>query len=84
MNREEICELLDTALSGPDGNPSRFLDTLRGVIMNGIGFDELAKKTGHSRNSLYKSLSRNGNPKLKTLVDILGALGLKITFGIKR
>ena len=36
----------------------------------------LAQKTGLSRESLYRSLSAQGNPELATLVKVVDALGL--------
>lgn len=39
------------------------------------GFSELSRKTGLSRESLYKTLSEKGNPKLHTFKTILDALG---------
>ncbi len=34
-----------------------------------------------SRESLYRTLSRRGNPKIDTIMELLSALGLKLTIG---
>ena len=38
------------------------------------GIAKLAKKTGFGRESLYKTLSAKGNPKLSTLITVTQAL----------
>lgn len=61
-----------------DGDEKAFLVTLRHVAKAKIGFKNLSKSTGLSRESLYKALSPNGNPRLHTLKLILNALGFKL------
>jgi probable addiction module antidote protein len=39
---------------------------------------EIAKKAGLGRESLYKSLSAQGNPELSTVLKVIHALGLKL------
>jgi len=58
-----------------DGNEKALLITLRQIAKAKGGFQMLAEKTGIKRESLYRSLSENGNPRLKTLTAILSALG---------
>ena len=62
-----------------NGEEAELLLAIRQVVIAGIGFSALSERTGLSRESLYKSLSGNGNPKLKTLQLILSALG----YGVK-
>jgi probable addiction module antidote protein len=38
----------------------------------------VAKKAGLGRESLYKALSRDGNPELVTVLKVVKALGLKL------
>jgi probable addiction module antidote protein len=40
---------------------------------------ELAKQTGLTREGLYSSLSKDGNPSLGTVMKVLKALGLRLT-----
>lgn len=52
---------------------------LRAVAEACGGLGALALNTGLSRESLYRTLSQNGNPTLKTLIAILSTLGLRLT-----
>jgi probable addiction module antidote protein len=49
-----------------------------GVVARARGMAEIAKKTGLSREGLYKTLSVKGNPELATVLKILEAVGLKL------
>ncbi len=56
-----------------------FLVALRDVVEAGGGMTVLAERTQLKRPSLYKILSRKGNPTLATLQEILEPLGLRIS-----
>lgn len=43
------------------------------------GMAALAEKTGLSRETLYRTLSHKGNPRLDTLAAILAAFGLRLS-----
>jgi probable addiction module antidote protein len=43
------------------------------------GMNALAEHTGLSCDQLNRSLSENGNPSLRTTLDILNAVGLRLT-----
>ena len=43
------------------------------------GISQLAKKTGLGRESLYKTLSSRGNPKLSTLSAVLHSMGFTLS-----
>ncbi|MBI5814046.1 MAG: putative addiction module antidote protein [Nitrospinae bacterium] len=60
-----------------NGNREEFLDALK-MIANaqGIGVRGVAKATGLSRESLFRSLSKNGNPSSETLMLVMEPLGL--------
>ncbi|MGE4267353.1 MAG: addiction module antidote protein [Deferribacterales bacterium] len=62
------------------GDEAELLLAVRQVVQAGIGFAKLAEMTGLSRESLYKTLSGSGNPKLKTIKEILSALGYSLYF----
>ena len=47
-----------------------FLDKTRAVI---------AERAGIKRESLYRALSPKGNPTMKTLLAVIGAVGLKLS-----
>lgn len=44
-----------------------------------LGMTELARRTGLNRETLYRTLSKRGNPRLSTLAAILAAFDLRLT-----
>ena len=62
-----------------DGDMEMLLVTLR-HIAKGKGVAELAEATGLQTNTLYRTLSSRGNPSLRTLLSICGALGVTMRF----
>jgi probable addiction module antidote protein len=50
-----------------------------GTVARAKGMAEVARKTGLSRESLYKALSAEGNPEFATILKVMKALDLKIT-----
>jgi len=63
-----------------DEDPKVFLVALKDVAdARGKGISNLAKKTHLNRESLYRTLSRQGNPRLDNLCTILGSLGLHLS-----
>ena len=62
-----------------DGNLDAFLKAIRSVTDEQGGITKLAQKTNLNRQHLYRSLSKNGNPTIRTLDSILHSLGLKLT-----
>ena len=61
-----------------DGNPA-LLGAALGDVARARGMSKLAKDTGLSRESLYKSLSGERAPSTDTLFKVMKALGLKLT-----
>jgi probable addiction module antidote protein len=72
---EEMNEYLTDAFM--DDDPQVFLIAL-GHLARKQGMQEVAKKTGLNRESLYKSLSGAGNPHFVTVKKVLKALGCKL------
>lgn len=70
-------EYLQAALE--DGEPAVMLLALRRIAEARGGIANLARTTGLSRESLYRTLSKAGNPRLSSLTAILSATGLRIT-----
>jgi probable addiction module antidote protein len=62
-----------------DGDARAVPIALRTVAEAVGGMAALADKTGLSRETLYRTLSDRGNPRLDTLAAILGAFGLRLT-----
>ncbi len=75
-------ELLEHALEEyeKDGDEKALLIALKQVTLAKGGFQNLADKTGLSRESLYKTLSDKGNPRMTTLKKILEALNYGLYF----
>ncbi|WP_232832657.1 addiction module antidote protein [Photorhabdus sp. CRCIA-P01] len=71
---------LQTALEDiyEEGGVSAFLTALRRVVEARGGIGEIAKKSGLSRQQLYKTLSESGNPTLSTLTEITRAAGVRL------
>lgn len=59
------------------GSEELFLLALRDVA-KAHGFGDVAKGADLGRESLYKALSADGNPKISTLMSLLKAMGLKL------
>lgn len=55
-----------------------------GVVARAEGMSSIAKRTGLSREQLYRSFSEEGNPTLKTILTVMQALGLNITTKLKK
>ena len=62
-----------------EGDPAGLLQALRNVAEARGGIAHIAKKTGLNREALYRTLSRRGNPQLKSLAAILSATGLRLS-----
>jgi len=60
-----------------DGDLEAFLLALRHVTEAQGGIGKLSKKTHLNRESLYKTLSKSGNPKLQTIGLLLKGLGFE-------
>lgn len=70
-------EYLKAALKDED-EPRGLLIALR-HLAQARGVAKVAKAAGVERESLYRALSANGNPRLSTLVAVTKAIGLKLT-----
>jgi probable addiction module antidote protein len=75
-------QFLESALEEykKDGDEAVLMMALRQVAIAKGGVKKLAKQSGLSRESLYKTLSSKGNPRLHTLKIILRTLGYDIFF----
>jgi probable addiction module antidote protein len=60
-------------------NDPAFVADALGVIARARGMSQVAREAGLSRESLYRTLSPEGNPELSTLLQVLHALGLRLT-----
>ena len=70
-------EYLKAALEDED-DPRVLLIALRHLAL-AQGIAKVAKAAGVERESLYRALSKRGNPRLSTLVAVTKAIGLRLT-----
>lgn len=79
-NPKEAYAYLQVALEEyqEDGDFEVLLVALRNVAEAKGGMAKLAKKTHLNRQSLYKTLSKKGNPRLDTFGLILKGLGFQL------
>ena len=76
-NPEFASDYLQDALE--EGGIPLFLIALRQIVQQQKGLTKVAEETGLGRESLYKTLSEQGNPHLSTIEKILKTVGMKIT-----
>ena len=62
-----------------EGDSGDLLHALRNVAEARGGIAHIAEKMGLNREALYRTLSKRGNPQLKSLAAILGATGLRLS-----
>ncbi|MDL1860864.1 putative addiction module antidote protein [Betaproteobacteria bacterium PRO7] len=60
------------------GDPGDLMQALRDIADARGGIARLAAETGLNRETLYRTLSKRGNPQLSSLIAILRASGLKL------
>ncbi len=72
---------LQTALEDiyEEGGIPAFLTALRRVIEARGGVGEISKRSGLARQNIYRALSAEGNPTIKTLTEITRAAGVRLT-----
>lgn len=73
---DDIAAYLEAAFE--DGDPAIVANAL-GAVARAQGMIEIARRTGLSRQSLYKSLSSDGHPEFDTVLKVVKALGCKLT-----
>jgi len=73
-------EYLNEALK--EGTQEVFMVALRDVA-KAKGISLIAKETELNRESMYRMLSKKGNPNLSSLSKLLDTLGLTLNIGMK-
>ena len=71
---EDMALSLEACLE--DGDPALVTAAL-GDIARARGMSQVARDAGLSRESLYKSLSGEGNPEFATVMKVIKALGIE-------
>ncbi len=78
-NIEDVAAYLEAAIEEGGDDPATVVQAL-GVIARSGNLSELARRTGISREGLYKALSAEGNPSFATIMKVAKALGLRLEF----
>ncbi len=76
-NPKEAAAYLNAAIE--EGGRELFLLALRNIAEAQGGISAIAEKSHLNRESLYRMLSKRGNPEIKSLMTLLRAMGLKLT-----
>ena len=76
---EDVAAYLEAAVEEGGDDPTVITHAL-GVIARSGNISELARRTGMSREGLYKALSADGNPSFATVMKVSQALDLRIHF----
>jgi probable addiction module antidote protein len=72
---DAIAAYLDAAMEDGD---VQLITAALGDVARARGMTQLAKDTGLSRESLYRSLSPEGSPEFATVVRVLDAFGVRL------
>ncbi len=73
---ETIIEYLKAAL---EENDPEFFAKAVGDVARAKGMTSIAQETQLGRQSLYKALSGDRDPRIGTLMKVLGVLGIQLT-----
>ena len=74
---KEMAAYLDAWLNEAPDDVSGITRAL-GDLARARGMTQVARDAGLSRESLYRSLSENGNPSFATILKVARALGLRL------
>jgi probable addiction module antidote protein len=78
LRSEEDMLIYLEACAEEDAGDGRLILRALGDIARARNMSELARKTGLSREGLYKALSGEGNPSFATVLKVMHALGLEL------
>jgi probable addiction module antidote protein len=76
---EDAAAYLEAAIDEAGDDPTVITRAL-GVIARSGNLSEVARRSGMSREGLYKALSAEGNPSFATVMKVSHALGLRLHF----
>lgn len=77
-SEDDMAAYIEACLEEAPDDPA-LLSAALGDIARAHGMADLAKRTGLTREGLYKALSNEGNPSLGTVLKVMHALGLRFT-----
>lgn len=61
-----------------DGDEKAFLSALAIAVKVHGGFSKISKETGINREHLYRALSKKGDPRFSTVINVIHSLGLDL------
>lgn len=76
---KDIAAYLSAVLE--DGDPALFVAAI-GDIAKAKGMSEIAKKSGVTRESLYRALKIEARPRFETVAKVVHALGMRLTLSV--
>ena len=74
--KEDVACILEAAL---EENDTALLLAVLGDIARSKGMAQIARELNLARESLYRSLSQDGNPSFVTIVKVLDNLGYQLS-----
>ena len=78
---EALVEYLNAALA--ENDPNCFAKAL-GNVARAKGMSSISDTSGVGRQSLYRALSDEGNPRIDTLFKVLEALNIRLAIAVNR
>ncbi len=78
LNTEEEMVLYLEACFEEAGDDAAFIAKALGDIARAKGMTDIAAATGLTREGLYRTLSKDGNPSFSAILKVMKALGLKL------
>lgn len=79
LKTDEDCRLYIEACFEEAPDDVAFLTKAIGDVARAKGMMQIARETGLARETLYRSLSADGNPGFATITKVLHALGLQLS-----
>lgn len=73
---KDMADYLNAVLD--DGDPALFVAAI-GDIAKAKGMMEISKKSGVTREALYRALKLGSQPRFETVAKVINALGMRLT-----
>jgi probable addiction module antidote protein len=73
---KDMADYLNAVLD--DGDPALFVAAI-GDIAKAKGMMEISKKSGVTREALYRALKLSSQPRFETVAKVINALGMRLT-----
>jgi probable addiction module antidote protein len=73
---KDMADYLNAVLD--DGDPALFIAAI-GDIAKAKGMMEISKKSGVTREALYRALKLGSQPRFETVAKVINALGMRLT-----